>query len=52
MNSQRNGSNLKIQIRMTLSALGRDTNINLNGLTMKELENLNRSLFAELKSKK
>ena len=52
MNAQRKGSNIKIQIRLTLSALGRETNINLDKYSLTELEQLNRSLFAELKSKK
>ena len=52
MNSQKRGTNLKIQIRMTLSHLGRDPYASLARLTIKQLEELNSSLMQEYKAKK
>lgn len=51
MKSQREGSNLKTQIRMHLSILGRDPkSINLKRKKLIELRRLNYDLYKEVKN--
>ena len=53
MKAQRQGTNLKIMIRMSLSALGRDTNeIKLDRLPIAALKELNTYLFKTAKAQK
>lgn len=51
MNTQREGSNLKVEIRIALSVLGRDPNdIDTRRMTIKELRETKRALHAEYKA--
>lgn len=51
MNAQRQGSNLKIEIRILLSVLGRDPKFDFGRMTIAELVAMKKELVAERKER-
>ncbi len=53
MKTSRRGSDLRIMIRIALSVLGRDVNeIDTSRMSIKEMEEIHRKLYAEAKAKR
>jgi hypothetical protein len=50
MNTSRKGHDLKIEIRLALSFLGRPTDVNLSRLTIEELKAMRSDLHAEVRA--
>jgi hypothetical protein len=52
MNAQREGSNIKIDIRLQLLFLGRNPKFNFGRMTIRELKEMRSKLAEEVKAKK